>query len=46
MEAADISVTPERDQEEVARLMARYNLPSMPVVDAAASCWAASPSTT
>jgi magnesium transporter len=34
MEAADITVTPERDQEEVARLMARYNLPSVPVVDA------------
>ena len=34
MEAADITVTPDRDQEEVARLMARYNLPSVPVVDA------------
>ncbi|HMU60391.1 MAG TPA: magnesium transporter [Gemmatimonadales bacterium] len=34
MEAADITVTPERDQEEVARLMARYNVPSVPVVDA------------
>lgn len=34
MEAADISVTPDRDQEEVARLMARYNVPSVPVVDA------------
>lgn len=34
MEPADISVTPDRDQEEVARLMARYNLPSVPVVDA------------
>ena len=34
MEAADISVTPDRDQEDVARLMARYNLPSVPVVDA------------
>ncbi len=33
MESADIVVTPEVDQEEVARLMARYNLPSMPVVD-------------
>jgi len=33
MEPADISVTPDRDQEEVARLMARYNLPSVPVVD-------------
>lgn len=35
METADISVTPELDQEEVARLMARYNLPSVPVVDEA-----------
>lgn len=35
MEAADIRVTPDRDQEEVARLMARYNVPSVPVVDAA-----------
>ena len=33
MEPADISVTPELDQEEVARLMARYNLPSVAVVD-------------
>ncbi len=33
MEPADISVRPEEDQEEVARLMARYNLPSVPVVD-------------
>ena len=33
MEGADISVTPDLDQEEVARLMARYNLPSVPVVD-------------
>jgi len=33
MEAADITVTPDRDQEEVARLMARYNVPSVPVVD-------------
>jgi len=33
MEPADIFVTPELDQEEVARLMARYNLPSVPVVD-------------
>jgi magnesium transporter len=33
MEEADIYVTPELDQEEVARLMARYNLPSVPVVD-------------
>ena len=29
MEPADISVAPELDQEEVARLMARYNLPSV-----------------
>ena len=34
MEPSDIFVTPELDQEEVARLMARYNLPSVPVVDA------------
>jgi magnesium transporter len=33
MEEADIYVTPELDQEEVARLMARYNLPSVAVVD-------------
>ncbi|HKG33991.1 MAG TPA: magnesium transporter [Gemmatimonadales bacterium] len=33
MEDADIFVTPELDQEEVARLMARYNLPSVPVVN-------------
>jgi magnesium transporter len=33
MTDADISVTPDKDQEEVARLMARYNLPSVPVVD-------------
>ena len=33
MEAADFTVTPDRDQEDVARLMARYNLPSVPVVD-------------
>jgi magnesium transporter len=32
MEDADIFVTPELDQEDVARLMARYNLPSVPVV--------------
>jgi len=35
MEAADITVTPDRDQEDVARLMARYNVPSVPVVDEA-----------
>ncbi len=34
MEPADIFVTPELDQEEVARLMSRYNLPSLPVVNA------------
>ncbi len=34
MESADIRVTPDLDQEDVARLMARYNLPSVPVVDA------------
>jgi magnesium transporter len=33
MAPADISVTPDLDQEEVARLMARYNLPNVPVVD-------------
>jgi magnesium transporter len=33
MVEADIFVTPDLDQEEVARLMARYNLPSVPVVD-------------
>jgi magnesium transporter len=33
MEEADIFVTPDLDQEEVARVMARYNLPSVPVVD-------------
>ncbi len=34
MERADISVGPEVDQEEVARLMSKYHLPSAPVVDA------------
>lgn len=34
MEPADVTVGPEEDQEEVARLMARYNVPSIPVVDA------------
>lgn len=34
MADADIAVTPDVDQEEVARLMARYNLPSVPVVNA------------
>ena len=33
MSPADIFVTPDLDQEEVARLMARYNLPSVAVVD-------------
>lgn len=33
MESADIRVTPDQDQEEVARLMARYDMPSVPVVD-------------
>jgi magnesium transporter len=33
MTPADIFVTPDLDQEEVARLMARYNMPSVPVVD-------------
>jgi magnesium transporter len=32
MEEADTFVTPDVDQEDVARLMARYNLPSVPVV--------------
>ncbi|MFZ5623200.1 MAG: magnesium transporter [Gemmatimonadota bacterium] len=34
MEDADIVVHPDDDQEHVARLMARYNLPAIPVVDA------------
>jgi magnesium transporter len=33
MEPADVSVRPDADQEDVARLMARYNLPSVAVVD-------------
>ncbi|HEX6107366.1 MAG TPA: magnesium transporter [Gemmatimonadales bacterium] len=33
MATADIIVAPDLDQEEVARLMARYNLPSVAVVD-------------
>jgi len=33
MEEADLSVPPEMDQEQVARLMARYNVPSIPVID-------------
>ncbi|HXF95372.1 MAG TPA: magnesium transporter [Gemmatimonadales bacterium] len=35
MEPAPAVVTPDRDQEEVARLMARYNVAAVPVVDAA-----------
>ena len=35
MAPADVSVRPESDQEEVARLLARYNLPSVAVVDEA-----------
>ncbi|MEP6572475.1 MAG: magnesium transporter [Gemmatimonadota bacterium] len=35
MEDADIRVAPEEDQEEVAHLMSRYNLTSIPVVDSA-----------
>ena len=35
MADADISVPPDLDQEEVARVMARYNLPSVAVVDEA-----------
>jgi len=33
MEEPVVTVAPEVDQEEVARLMARYNVPSIPVVD-------------
>lgn len=33
MEDTEIRVTPELDQEEVARLMSRYNVPAVPVVD-------------
>lgn len=33
MEEPEVTVGPEMDQEEVARLMSRYNLPSIPVVD-------------
>ncbi len=35
MEPPPVTVPPEMDQEEVARLMARYNVPAVPVVDAA-----------
>lgn len=33
MASADVRVGPSEDQEEVARQMARYNVPSIPVVD-------------
>lgn len=33
MEPAPVVVAPDLDQEEVARLMARYNVPAVPVVD-------------
>jgi magnesium transporter len=33
MDDADVRVGPDEDQEQVARLMARYNVPSVPVVD-------------
>ncbi len=33
MEDTEIRVTPELDQEEVARMMSRYNVPAVPVVD-------------
>jgi magnesium transporter len=33
MEDTEIRVPPEMDQEEVARLMGRYNVPAVPVVD-------------
>jgi magnesium transporter len=33
MEDTDIRVAPELDQEEVARIMSRYNVPAVPVVD-------------
>jgi magnesium transporter len=33
MQEPDVTVPPEMDQEEVARLMARYNVSSIPVVD-------------
>jgi magnesium transporter len=35
MDDSDVRVAADVDQEEVARLMARYNVPSVPVVDAA-----------
>lgn len=33
MEEPEVTVAPDVDQEEVARLMARYNVPNIPVVD-------------
>jgi magnesium transporter len=33
MAPADVSVSPDADQEDVARILARYNLPSVAVVD-------------
>jgi magnesium transporter len=33
MEDADITVQPDLDQEDVARVMARYDMPAVPVVD-------------
>ena len=33
MQPADVSVSPDADQEDVARILARYNLPSVAVVD-------------
>jgi magnesium transporter len=35
MDPAPMSVPPEEDQEDVARLMARYDLPALPVLDVA-----------
>jgi magnesium transporter len=35
MEDTDVRVAPEMDQEEVARLIRRYNVPAVPVVDGA-----------
>jgi magnesium transporter len=35
MEPVQVAVPPDQDQEQVARLMARYNLAAVPVVDAA-----------
>ena len=33
MEPAPVVATPHQDQEEVARLMSRYNMPAVPVID-------------